>query len=155
MFLLLSNGFAVCLWLMKNLSRRILPRCAFSSLPEPSIIHVILLNRTVRILSALGVFCMLLPIVDYFYFYSTEITEYRIDDSGICSHYPIYQIPCGGEVSDFWRSSLFLFHSAAPQRAARDEKKKWFNFKKIEKNSWRGESSVMQHNSSAKRSTRA
>lgn len=68
---------------------------------EPSIIHVVLLNRTVRILFALGIFCTLLPIVDYFYFYSTEIAEYHIDDSGICSHYPIYQIPCGGEVSDF------------------------------------------------------
>lgn len=68
---------------------------------EPSIIHVILLNRTLRILVALGIFCTLLPIVDYFYFYSTEITEYQVDDSGICSHYPIYQIPCGVEVSDF------------------------------------------------------
>lgn len=68
---------------------------------EPSIIHVIFLNRTVRIVFALGIFCMLLPIVDYFYFYSNEITEYQVDDSGICSHYPIYQIPCGSEVSDF------------------------------------------------------
>jgi len=51
-------------------------------------------------LSVLGIFCILLPIVDYFYFYNSEITEYEIvDGSGICSHYPIYQIPCGGEVS--------------------------------------------------------
>lgn len=74
-------------------------------LTEPSIINVIFLNRTLRILFALVVFCLLLPIVDYFYFYSNEITEYQIDDSGICSHYPIYQIPCGGEVSGFYELS--------------------------------------------------
>lgn len=77
---------------------------------EQSIIHVILLNRTLRILCALGIFCTLLPLVDYFYFYSTDITEYQIDDSGICSHYPIYQIPCGGEVSAFFvYASLAVF----------------------------------------------
>ncbi|KAG5669981.1 hypothetical protein PVAND_000270 [Polypedilum vanderplanki] len=64
---------------------------------KPSIIHVIFLNRTLRILCALGVFSMLIPILDYFYFYSTEADEYKIDDSGICSHYPIYQISCGSE----------------------------------------------------------
>jgi hypothetical protein len=70
------------------------------SLSEPSIIHVVLLNRTLRILCALTVFCMLIPTLDYFYFYSTEMAAYEIDDSGICSHYPIYQVPCGGgEVS--------------------------------------------------------
>lgn len=92
-------------------------------LPEPSIIHVILLNRTLRILGALGIFCMLLPIVGYFYFYSTEITEYRIDDSGICSHYPIYQIPCGVEVSDFY-ATLAVFPSflSAPSSAVAMEK---------------------------------
>jgi hypothetical protein len=66
---------------------------------EPSIIHVILLNRTLRILLVLAIFCILIPLVDYFYFYSSETAEYQIDDSGICSHYPIYQIPCGSEVS--------------------------------------------------------
>jgi hypothetical protein len=71
-------------------------------LSEPSIIHVILLNRTLRILLSLGIFCVLVPLVDYFYFYSSEIAEYEIDDSGICSHYPIYQIPCGSEVSIIW-----------------------------------------------------
>lgn len=70
-------------------------------LPEPSIIHVILLNRTLRILCLLGIFCTLIPIADYFYFYSSQIVEHQTDDSGtsICSHYPIYQIPCGVEVS--------------------------------------------------------
>lgn len=76
------------------------------SFPEPSIIHVVLLNRTMRILFALSSFCLLLPIVDYIYFYSTKIAEYQIDDSGICSHYPIYQVPCGEEVSDFTSLSL-------------------------------------------------
>jgi hypothetical protein len=66
---------------------------------EPSIIHVILLNRTLRILCSLGIFCALIPLADYFYFYSTQIVEHQTDDSGICSHYPIYQIPCGVEVS--------------------------------------------------------
>lgn len=95
---------------------------------EPSIIHVIFLNRTLRILFALGIFCLLLPIVDYFYFYSTEITEYQIDDSGICSHYPIYQIPCGAEVSDFF-VLLFSFHGEfyMPEEQ--------FNLQKIEKKS--------------------
>lgn len=73
----------------------------FHSFPEPSIIHVILLNRTLRILCLLGIFCTLIPVADYFYFYSSQIVEQQTDDSGtsICSHYPIYQIPCGVEVS--------------------------------------------------------
>jgi hypothetical protein len=114
------NG-VVCFLLncfVQNLS---LPDLYFS---EPSIIHVIFLNRTLRILCALGVFCTLLPIVDYFYFYSTEITEYKIDDSGICSHYPIYQIPCGKEVSECSLLCIFSLFFA-------DGKK--FNFEMIER----------------------
>lgn len=64
---------------------------------EPSIIHIILLNRTFRILLALGIFCMLVPLLDYLYFYYTDVAGYKIDDSGICSHPYIYQIPCGND----------------------------------------------------------
>ena len=72
---------------------------------EPSIIHIILLNRTFRILLALGIFCMLVPLLDYLYFYYTDVAEYKIDDSGICSHPYIYQIPCGnGEVRKLEKS---------------------------------------------------
>lgn len=82
----------------------------FSFLPEPSIIHVILLNRTLRILCLLGIFCTLIPIADYFYFYSSQIVEHQTDDSGtsICSHYPIYQIPCGVEVSRIFLHILIV-----------------------------------------------
>lgn len=95
---------------------------SFFILPGPSIIHVILLNRTLRILCLLGIFCTLIPIADYFYFYSSQIVEHQTDDSGssICSHYPIYQIPCGVEVSKNFHIliileifSLTLFFSVA------------------------------------------
>ena len=44
----------------------------------------------------LGICCILLPIFDYSYFYSDELIALQKDDLGICSHYPMYQISCGG-----------------------------------------------------------
>ncbi|CAG9807384.1 unnamed protein product [Chironomus riparius] len=67
------------------------------NMSKPSIIHIILLNRTFRILLALGIFCMLVPLLDYLYFYYTDVAEFKIDDSGICSHPYSYQIPCGND----------------------------------------------------------
>ncbi|CAO1425198.1 unnamed protein product [Diamesa serratosioi] len=61
----------------------------------PSFIHIIFLNRTLRILTVLGIFCILLPIFDYSYFYSDELVEQQMDELGICSHNPMYQISCG------------------------------------------------------------
>lgn len=60
-------------------------------------IHVIFLNRTLRILTVLGICCILIPVFDYSYFYSDELIALQRDDLGICSHYPMYQISCGSK----------------------------------------------------------
>lgn len=43
----------------------------------------------------LAIFCILLPVFDYSYFYSTELIEQQKDELGTCSHNPMYQISCG------------------------------------------------------------
>lgn len=65
---------------------------------KPALIHVILLNRTLRILIVMFISVCVIPPLIYHFFYAQKIfalQENRV--LGTCGHQPIYHVPCGQE----------------------------------------------------------
>lgn len=65
--------------------------------PEPSFIHVILLNRPLRVVIVMFLAMIVIPPLVYVFFFSKEAlpagdTTLTI---GTCAHSPIFQVPCG------------------------------------------------------------
>lgn len=67
-----------------------------SNIPEPAFIHVLLLNKTLRLFIILGLATVVIPAFAYLYFFSQEIYhEPRQALVGTCGHPTLYHIQCG------------------------------------------------------------
>lgn len=77
---------------------------------RPDLIHIILLNRTLRIIIVMVISAILLPIAFYLIYFSREITEgIRKVEFGSCSHPALYHVPCGYEVKEFLIDPIIIF----------------------------------------------
>lgn len=73
--------------------------CKFIS--GPAIIHVILLNRTFRVILLTAAIGVCLPTIFYMTFYSREfLLASHMTQYGTCGYYDVYHLPCGVEVSE-------------------------------------------------------
>lgn len=65
--------------------------------PEPSFIHVICLNRPLRVVIVMFIAILIIPPLVYVFFFSKEILPQGdvTDLIGTCAHNPIFQVSCG------------------------------------------------------------
>uniref|UniRef100_A0A182NQF0 P-type domain-containing protein n=1 Tax=Anopheles dirus TaxID=7168 RepID=A0A182NQF0_9DIPT len=71
-----------------------------STIPEfdkrPALIHILLLNKTIRLFVVLGLASVVIPAFAYLFFFSKEIGHgSKRDIIGTCGHPTLYHIPCG------------------------------------------------------------
>uniref|UniRef100_A0A182QAF1 P-type domain-containing protein n=1 Tax=Anopheles farauti TaxID=69004 RepID=A0A182QAF1_9DIPT len=71
-----------------------------STIPEfdkrPALIHILLLNKTIRLFVVLGLASVVIPAFAYLFFFSKEIGHGgKRDIIGTCGHPTLYHIPCG------------------------------------------------------------
>lgn len=71
------------------------------NLPGPAFIHVLLLNKTIRLFFVLGLAAVVIPAFAYLFFFSQEIGHApKHQLVGTCGHPTLYHIQCGfGNVS--------------------------------------------------------
>ncbi|XP_050068566.1 lysosomal alpha-glucosidase-like [Anopheles maculipalpis] len=63
---------------------------------RPALIHVLLLNKTIRLFVVLGLASVVVPAFAYLFFFSKEIGHgTKLDILGTCGHPTLYHIPCG------------------------------------------------------------
>ncbi|XP_049537383.1 lysosomal alpha-glucosidase-like [Anopheles darlingi] len=63
---------------------------------RPAFIHVLLLNKTIRLFVVLGVGSVIIPVFAYLFFFSKEIGHgSKRDIIGTCGHPTLYHVPCG------------------------------------------------------------
>uniref|UniRef100_A0A182MTI5 P-type domain-containing protein n=1 Tax=Anopheles culicifacies TaxID=139723 RepID=A0A182MTI5_9DIPT len=71
-----------------------------TTIPEfdkrPAFIHILLLNKTIRLFVVLGLASVVIPAFAYLFFFSKEIGHgTKRDIIGTCGHPTLYHIPCG------------------------------------------------------------
>ncbi|XP_053670447.1 lysosomal alpha-glucosidase-like [Anopheles nili] len=71
-----------------------------TTIPEfdkrPALIHILLLNKTIRLFVVLGLAGVVIPAFAYLFFFSREIGHgNKRDIIGTCGHPTLYRIPCG------------------------------------------------------------
>uniref|UniRef100_A0A182R4X0 P-type domain-containing protein n=1 Tax=Anopheles funestus TaxID=62324 RepID=A0A182R4X0_ANOFN len=71
-----------------------------TTIPEfdkrPAFIHILLLNKTIRLFVVLGLASVVIPAFAYLFFFSKEIGHgNKRDIIGTCGHPTLYHIPCG------------------------------------------------------------
>uniref|UniRef100_A0A182T0R7 P-type domain-containing protein n=1 Tax=Anopheles maculatus TaxID=74869 RepID=A0A182T0R7_9DIPT len=63
---------------------------------RPALIHILLLNKTIRLFVVLGLASVVIPAFAYLFFFSKEIGHgNKRDIIGTCGHPTLYHIPCG------------------------------------------------------------
>uniref|UniRef100_A0A182J7G9 Uncharacterized protein n=1 Tax=Anopheles atroparvus TaxID=41427 RepID=A0A182J7G9_ANOAO len=63
---------------------------------RPAFIHILLLNKTIRLFVVLGLASVVIPVFAYLFFFSREIGhDSKRDIIGTCGHPTLYHIPCG------------------------------------------------------------
>ncbi|XP_058058834.1 lysosomal alpha-glucosidase-like [Anopheles bellator] len=63
---------------------------------RPAFIHVLLLNKTIRLFVVLAVASVIVPVFAYLFFFSKEIGHGgQRDIIGTCGHPSLYHVPCG------------------------------------------------------------
>ncbi|XP_058116591.1 probable maltase-glucoamylase 2 [Anopheles ziemanni] len=63
---------------------------------RPAFIHILLLNKTIRLFVVLGLASVVIPVFAYLFFFSREIGhDSKRDIIGTCGHPALYHIPCG------------------------------------------------------------
>ncbi|XP_035897667.1 lysosomal alpha-glucosidase-like [Anopheles stephensi] len=63
---------------------------------RPALIHILLLNKTIRLFVVLGLASVVIPAFAYLFFFSKEIGHgSKRDIIGTCGHPTLYHIPCG------------------------------------------------------------
>ncbi|XP_053659940.1 lysosomal alpha-glucosidase-like [Anopheles marshallii] len=63
---------------------------------RPAFIHILLLNKTIRLFVVLGLASVVIPAFAYLFFFSKEIGHgNKRDIIGTCGHPTLYHIPCG------------------------------------------------------------